>query len=48
MTLRFSSTAELREAAKNSGQEVNEIGLNGFSVLKRDTKTGEYSCDLYG
>ena len=50
MTLRihwFTSTDELREAAKDSGQEINEIGLNGFSILKRNTKTGEYSCDLY-
>jgi hypothetical protein len=43
----FESTDELREAAKNSGQEINEIGLNGFSMLKRNTKTGEYVCDLY-
>ena len=50
MTLRihwFESTAELREAAKNSGQEIKEIGLRGFSILKRNTKTGEYVCDLY-
>jgi hypothetical protein len=43
----FNSTDELREAAKNSGQEIKEIGLNGFSILKRNTKTGEYACDLY-
>jgi hypothetical protein len=43
----FESTDELREAAKNSGQEIKEIGLNGFSTLKRNTKTGEYVCDLY-
>ena len=43
----FESTDELREAAKNSGQAINEIGLNGFSILKRNTKTGEYFCDLY-
>jgi hypothetical protein len=43
----FDSTDELREAAKNSGQEINEIGLNGFSILKRNTKTGEYVCELY-
>ena len=48
LTLRihwFDSTEELREAAKNSGQ--NEIGLHGFSILKRNTQTGEYVCDLY-
>jgi hypothetical protein len=43
----FDSTKELREAAETSGQEIKEIGLNGFSILKRNTKTGEYSCDLY-
>ena len=43
----FDSTDELREAAKNSGQEINEIDLKGFSILKRNTATGEYSCDLY-
>lgn len=50
MTLRihwFDSTSELREAAKNSGQAINEIGLNGFSILRRNAKTGEYVCDLY-
>lgn len=43
----FESTDELRAAAENSGQEIKEIGLNGFSILKRNTKTGEYVCDLY-
>lgn len=43
----FESSAELREAAKNSGQEINEIGLYGFSILKRNTKTGEYACEIY-
>lgn len=43
----FESTAELREASKNSGQAIKEIGLNGFSILKRNTQTGEYVCDLY-
>jgi hypothetical protein len=43
----FDSTAELREAAKNSGQEIKEIGLNGFSILKRNAETGAYVCDLY-
>ena len=38
---------ELREAAKNSGQEINETGLHGFSILKRNKETGEYICDLY-
>jgi hypothetical protein len=43
----FDSAKELRDAAESSGQEIKEIGLNGFSILKRNTKTGEYSCDLY-
>jgi len=43
----FNSIDELREAAINSGQVIKEMGLNGFSILKRNTKTGEYVCDLY-
>jgi len=43
----FNSTDELREAAQNSGQAIKEIGLNGFSILKRNTATGQSSCDLY-
>jgi hypothetical protein len=43
----FDTTAELREAAQNSGQAIKEIGLNGFSILKRNTQTGQYVCDLY-
>ena len=43
----FGSTAELREAAKNSGQNIKDTDLKGFSFLKRNTKTGEYVCDLY-
>jgi hypothetical protein len=43
----FDSSKELRSAAKTSGQNINEIGLSGFSVLKRNSKTGEYSCDVY-
>ena len=43
----FESTAELREAAKNSGQQINEVGLKGFSILKRNTQTGEYACEIY-
>jgi hypothetical protein len=43
----FNSTDELRDAAETSGQPINEIGLHGFSILKRNTETGEYVCDLY-
>lgn len=50
LTLRihwFASTKELREAAKDSGHPIDEIGLHGFSVLKRNAQTGEYVCDMY-
>jgi len=43
----FESSAELREAAENSGQEMKEIGLKGFSILKRNTATGEYVCEVF-
>ncbi len=43
----FESSDDLREAAKNSGQDINETGLYGFSILKRNGKTGEYFCDIY-
>jgi hypothetical protein len=43
----FESTDELREASKSSGQAINEVGLNGFSILKRNKETGEFVCDLY-
>jgi hypothetical protein len=43
----FGSTAELREAAKNSGQITKYTDVKGFSFLKRNTKTGEYVCEVY-
>jgi hypothetical protein len=43
----FDSAAALYEASENSGQKINEIGLKGFSILKRNTQTGEYVCDVY-
>jgi len=43
----FGSSADLREAARNSGQHFNDTDLKGFSLLKRNTKTGEYVCDVY-
>jgi hypothetical protein len=43
----YESAAALRKAVKNNGHDVNEIGLRGFSVLRRNTKTGEYVCDLF-
>ena len=42
----FESSAELREAAENSGQE-KELSLLGWSILKRNAQTGEYVCDVY-
>ena len=50
MTLRihwFESSAELREAAENSGQDLKELGLLGYSIIRRNTQTGEYVCDVY-
>jgi len=50
MTLRihwFESSAELREASENSGQEMKEIGLLGYSILSRNAQTGELVCDVY-
>jgi hypothetical protein len=50
MTLRihwFESSAELREYSANSGHDINEIGLLGYSILKRNTRTGQYVCDVY-
>src|SRR5262245_47415498 len=41
------STDELREAAQNSGQNINLKYLKGFSILKRNTETGAYTCDVY-
>jgi hypothetical protein len=43
----FRNSAELREAAKNSGQDIKDADLKGFSLLKRNTQTGEYVCDVY-
>jgi hypothetical protein len=50
VTLRIhwlASRDELREAAQNSGQPINENDLKGFSILKRNRETGGYFCDLY-
>ena len=41
----FDSTAALREAATSNG--VNDTDLKGFSILKRNSQTGEYVCDVY-
>jgi hypothetical protein len=43
----FDNRKGLLEAAAESGQRIKESDLNGFSILKRNTQTGEYSCDLY-
>src|SRR5262245_58617769 len=34
----FESSAELREAAKSDGRDIKQMGLHGFSVLKRNTE----------
>jgi hypothetical protein len=50
VTIRFhwyESSAELRDAAENGGREINARGLHGFSVLRRNTETGEYVCDVF-
>lgn len=41
------SIDELRWTAENSGQEINEKHLKGFSILSRNTNTGAYTCDVY-
>ena len=41
----FESSEELREAARGRG--IKDLGLHGFSILKRNTKTGEYFCEVY-
>ena len=43
----FESSRALREAAKRDGREIRQMGLHGFSVLKRNTETGGYVCDVY-
>jgi hypothetical protein len=43
----FESTAELREASAANGQQINETGLRGFSILKRNKETGAYVCEVY-
>lgn len=43
----YESSKALREAAEHSGQDIDEIGLHGFSVLRRNTQTGDYVCDVF-
>lgn len=43
----YETSAELREAAKSSGQDILARGLHGFSTLRRNAATGEYVCDLH-
>src|SRR5262249_22501768 len=43
----FRNSDELRDAAKNSGQDIKDADLKGFSLLKRNTQTGAYVCDVY-
>jgi hypothetical protein len=41
----YDSLELLRDAAV--GQDMNGDGLHGFSVLRRNTATGEWVCDVY-
>ena len=47
----FEGSAELLEAAqaaKNSGQDIKKVaGTKGFSILKRNSATGEYVCEVF-
>jgi hypothetical protein len=43
----FENPKELRDAAGKSARGIRDADLNGFSVLKRNTQTGEYFCDVY-
>lgn len=43
----YENTVELREAAKDIGLDIELIGLHGLSVLRRNTVTGEYVCELF-
>ena len=50
VTLRIhwhASSSELRQAAKSSGRNIKARGLHAFSILRRNTKTGEYVCDVF-
>ncbi len=41
----YDSLELLRDAAV--GQDMSGEGLHGFSVLRRNTATGEWVCDVY-
>ena len=41
----YDSLELLRDAAV--GQDMSAEGLHGFSVLRRNTATGEWVCDVY-
>lgn len=41
----YDSLELLREAAV--GNDMSDEGLHGFSVLRRNTATGEWVCDVY-
>ena len=43
----FDSAEQLREAARQDGRDLKQMGLHGFSVLKRNKETGAYVCDLF-
>ena len=44
----FEDIVELRKAAKDTGLKIDESGfLHGLSVLRRNTETGEYVCEVF-
>lgn len=43
----FASAEQLRAASAQSGQAISEVGLHGFSILRRNSQTGDYVCDIY-
>jgi hypothetical protein len=44
----FEDIVELRKAAKDTGLKIDESGfLHGLSVLRRNTETGAYVCDVF-
>jgi hypothetical protein len=41
----YDSLEMLREAA--TGHDLSPVDLHGFSILRRNTETGEWVCDVY-
>ena len=44
----FKDVIELRKAVEDTGLKIDESGaLHGLSVLRRNTETGAYVCDVF-